>query len=258
MSKRWVAIILVGIPAWLVGSTLFGWWAWNREHSRGIEGAKFAQEVDGELLAGDLKKVRAFATPRGVGDERQRLGLTRMAAMIEGTLGPSNAGYEVRRLQGVAAEGGEWPALQVVVRGDERPALWVICPYDELPGHEDPSGVVSTMAVAAAVAGKPLGRPVRFLFVPHRKDADLLKRMASWIPSSDVAIWITSASGHEVELVAGPRKDPGFQLIQPVGESTTELPEFVEFGIIPTGPPAGDDLVPVTRSLVGMISDLAR
>lgn len=256
-SRRWVVIVLVGIPAWLVASTLFGWWAWNREHQRGEEGAKFAREIDAGSLESAMRKIRDFATPRGVGDEAGRLGLTRMAAMIEGSLGPSNAGYEVRRLQGVSAEGGEWPALQVVVRGDSRPPLWVICPYDEAEAAPDASAVASTMAVATALAGKSLGRPVHFLFVPHRSDPELFGRMERWIARPDVALWIEGTSGQDITLVSGPRKEEQFHMPVAVEEGGGHLPAFVEFGIVPRGQATGD-ITPATRALAGMIQELAR
>ena len=250
--------MLVGIPAWLVASTLFCWWAWKRQLERGEEGAKFAREIDPVLLAADLRKVADFASPRGVGDGEGRAGLTRMAAMIEGSLGPSNAGYQVRRLQGVTSGEGEWPALQVILRGDDRPPLWVVCPYDELPGNPDASGVVSTLAVASSLAGKSLGRPVHFLFIPHRNDPDLLRRMAAWIDARDLSLWVDATRGTAIELASGPREDPGFRLRVAPEHRAEDIPEMIEFGLIPVGTPENNDLTPATREMAGIIRELAR
>lgn len=167
-----MAIVLVGVPVWLVASTLFGWWAWHRRHDEVDEPAKFATELSDQSVESDLRKIRTLASPRGTTSEAAALGLTRMAAMIEGSLGESNAGYRIQKLGGPDTGLGSWPVLIAKLPGDDRAPLWVITGYDQSVEDQakDDAAIAAVLAVANAVANRHLGRPVHFAFLPHHHE----------------------------------------------------------------------------------------
>jgi len=185
-SRRVVALLVL-LPLWLFVSSgigLFLWW--RREASaEAVEPAKFATPVEAERLADDMRKLVRIVGERHVQSEAGAYGLTRAAAMIEGTLGASNAGYRVETLRGPATGSGSWPLIVATLPGDHRPAVWVVAGYDSRPGspgvEANASGLASVMAVADALAGDSPGRPVCFAFVPHAYD-----REAPVLPALDL------------------------------------------------------------------------
>jgi hypothetical protein len=102
----------------------------------------------------------------------------RAAAMIEGSLGPGNAGYRVERVAGPSVPAGRWPLLVVSVKGkdEDLPPLWVVAAYDARPGspgaEANASGVASVLATAHAVASSLPLRSIRFAFLPHGYESD--------------------------------------------------------------------------------------
>lgn len=183
LRDRRVAVLLWLLPLWLLVSSAVGLWLHFGKKERGEEagGLRFSSEVSAEELADDVSKLLGFVGERHGDDAAGARGLDRAAAMIEGSLGPSNAGYRVERLAGPPMPAGRWPILMVKVRGkdDDAPALWVVAGYDSRPGkvgaEANASGVASVMAAARAMAEDLPERPVFFAFVPHVHRADEAK-----------------------------------------------------------------------------------
>ncbi|GAA5483541.1 hypothetical protein [Haloferula sargassicola] len=199
-----MAVLLVGFPLGLILTSLIAWWSWHERGGEKVEVHRFTLPIEAESLAADLEKIRRFATPRHLGSPAGELGLTRMAAMIEGTLGPSNAGYEIQRLPGAAQ--GEWPILIASLEGGEGQALWVATGYDLEPGSEDHSGVATLMAIAGAMAGETPARPVKFCFLPHvRQESpareETLSRWQRRRAGKGQVLWVESA-GLPLEVFA--------------------------------------------------------
>lgn len=177
-TKRptWTTVVLVVLPLWLVASGVFAmWYYFHREHKAELlEQERFATTVSVVSLTDDLKKVVAVIGERNGSSEQGAANLGRMASMIEGTLGPANTGYTVRRMAGPA----QWPLLQVTLRGTDEKAgdVWVISSYDSRPGspgvEANATGVVASMAAAQAVAADVPSSSVHFLFIPHANDPD--------------------------------------------------------------------------------------
>lgn len=172
----WATALLVVLPLWLVSSGGFAMWYYFHQERKSelLEQERFATTVSEISLQDDLKKIVEVIGERNGSSEKAAANLGRMASMIEGTLGPANTGYTVRRIAGPA----EWPLLQVTLRGSdaEAKAVWVISPYDSRPGspgvEANASGVAATLAAAQALAAEKPACSVHFLFVPHANDPE--------------------------------------------------------------------------------------
>lgn len=174
---RRVALLLWMLPLWLVISAVAGlWFYFHREKQIAQEQQpRFATEVSASGLESDVGKFLDFIGERNPG---KPAGLTSAAAMIEGSLGPSNAGYKIERLRGPEMEAGSWPVVIVTLRGTEEklPPLWVVAGYDSRPGSKgaeaNATGTASVMAAASAMAGATPKRTVNFAFLPHAYDPE--------------------------------------------------------------------------------------
>lgn len=174
--QRWVAWLLVLLPLWLLVSGAAGvWYFLKREKQAEIAGQqRFARTVSESALADDMRKIVDYIGERHASSETAARNLTRAAVMIEGLLGPSNTGYQVRRVRGP----GDWPLLHVTVAGANPKAsgIWVATSYDSRPGsagvEANATGLAATLAAAQALAGDQPAVPVHFVFVPHANDPD--------------------------------------------------------------------------------------
>ncbi len=174
--SRWVTLMLVLLPLWLLGSGAGAlWYYFHREKKLAqVEQERFAQAVSVPLMTDDLRKIVEVIGERNASSQTAAANLSRTASMIEGLLGPSNTGYAVKRTNGPA----EWPILQVTLAGKnpQAPALWVLTSYDSRAGSRgaeaNATGLAATLAAAQALArDKPLA-PVHFVFLPHANDAE--------------------------------------------------------------------------------------
>lgn len=173
---RWVTLLLVLLPLWLVGSGGGAlWYYFHREKQQAlVEQERFAQNVSTQLLADDLRKIVEVIGERNASSESAAVNLSRAASMIEGLLGPSNTGYAVRQTKGPAT----WPLLQVTLTGKDpqAPAVWVVTSYDSRAGSRgaeaNATGLAATLAAAQALArDKPKGS-IHFVFLPHANDPE--------------------------------------------------------------------------------------
>jgi hypothetical protein len=173
-SPRWLAVLLVVLPAWLLLSGAAGiWYFLHLEDQAEIRGQqRFARTVSESSLADDLRKITQLIGERHTASEEGATGLTRSAAMIEGLLGPSNTGYAVRRARGP----DKWPLLHVSLSGgkSKAAALWVVASYDSRPGspgvEANATGLVAAIAAAQAMADDQTTLPVHFVFIPHANE----------------------------------------------------------------------------------------
>jgi len=182
--KKWVVAALLILPVWLLASGGVGIWLHFKHQAEEDkkEVARYATMVSQESLADDLRKLT-----QTIGERNTRAadgnGLTRAAAWLEGTLGPSNTGYALKRARGPADE--RWPLLRATLRGSDPKAkpLWVVAAYDSpvgSPGIESGgTAVVAAVAAAQAMAGEKPRRAVHFVFLPHGyESAELAERAA--------------------------------------------------------------------------------
>lgn len=172
--SRWVTVMLVALPLWLLVSAVFGvWWSFQLQEKKDREKAnRFSRLVSRKEIEGDL---RILLDTIGERHALRGIGLTRTAAWIDGSLGPSNAGYDMKRVAGPDTGMGSWPVEHAVLLGNHKaPGVWVVAAYDSpggsKGGERNASGVVALMAVAQTMATETPGRPVHFVFVPHGSD----------------------------------------------------------------------------------------
>jgi hypothetical protein len=171
---RWVTALLVILPLWLIASGIGAMWYYfiHEEKMERESQTRFARAVSEPMLADDLDKIVTLIGERNTTTEAAGIGLMRAASMIEGTLGPSNTGYKVRRERTDTS----WPMLVVTLEGRARaaPALWVVTSYDSPPGsagaEANASGVAATLAAAQAVANDQPAINIHFAFLPHAND----------------------------------------------------------------------------------------
>lgn len=173
---RWVVWLLVILPLWLlVSGAVSIWYLVNREQDQ-EQGAqqRFARSVSESGIADDMGKLVGVIGERHASSPDAARNLTRAAAMIEGTLGPSNTGFTVKRENGPA----EFPLLHVTIAGKNpaTPGVWVVCSYDSRPGtpgvEANATGIAAVLAAAQALAADQALASVSFVFVPHANDPD--------------------------------------------------------------------------------------
>lgn len=172
-KSRWVTIALVVLPVWLIASAAFAlvkYFHNEKAEERAAE-QRFSQSVSSERIADDLRKIVELIGERNTATPKK---LAAIASMIQGSLGPSNTGYEVNILRSPS----EFPILQVKVQGAKENAapIWILTSYDSplgsRGGEKNASGLAATLAAAQALADTTPARPIRFLFLPHINEPD--------------------------------------------------------------------------------------
>jgi hypothetical protein len=172
----WFPILLVVLPLWLLvsgGVTI--WYFLHKEKAdANAEQERFAQAVLIPMLEDDLRKIVAVIGERNASSESAAKGLSAMASMIEGLLGPGNTGYSIQKNKGPQ----EWPMIQVTLKGKnpDAPPVWVLTSYDSRQGSKgaeaNATGLAATLAAAQALARDKPEHPVYFVFLPHANDLD--------------------------------------------------------------------------------------
>ncbi len=171
--RSWVKILIVAVPVWLLVSGGIGLWAHfhYQEKERQEQQHAYRKDINAPSLVDDFNKITQQIGPRYHASEDGRNGLQRMASMIEGSLGVSNIGYEVKKIASLQHAESVAPLLLAdVMRRETEEEIWLIVPYDSpvsLPrGAASASAVSVSFAVAQSLVGQPLERNVRFLYVP--------------------------------------------------------------------------------------------
>lgn len=173
---RWVGLLLVILPVWLVVSGGVAMWYFLHRDKKleAAEQERFSRSVSTSALADDVRKLVEIVGERNGASGQAAKNLSRAASMIEGSLGPSNIGFSVSRSPGPA----DWPLLHVRISGEnpDAPAVWIVCAYDSRPGSQgaeaNATGVAATLAAAQALAGEKPSVNVHFAFLPHGNDPD--------------------------------------------------------------------------------------
>jgi hypothetical protein len=229
---RRYAVLLWLLPLWLAASCVGGLWLYFKRQADAERAgpARFSTGVSEAGLRDDMAKLLGFVGERHVSHPDGVQGLKRAAAMIEGSLGPENAGYRVERLLAPAAATGQWPILIATVPGRDAKAapLWLVAAYDSRPGspgaEANASGTASLLAAANALANAAFARDVHFAFIPHAHDAeapvaDTLARLAARIGSA-TAVLVVEAAGSTPELLVSSRDaaNPALRQVDGLGE----------------------------------------
>ena len=172
--RKWMAALLVILPLWLLASGGFAIWHYfHREKVRAIEERMtFSRAVSAGAIGDDLQKLLEVVGERHGGSESAGKNLTRASSMVEGSLGPSNTGLAVRKLEGPA----QWPIIEASIPGSQPEArpVWVVATLDSRPGtpgaEANASGLAAAMAAAQALASTKPEATIHFAFLPHGND----------------------------------------------------------------------------------------
>ncbi len=204
---RWATWLLVILPLWLLLSGAGAiWYSKHSEKDKELEKQQFfARSVSQSAIQDDVNKIVDIIGERNATSPDAAYNLTRMAAMIEGALGPSNMGFTVEKQRGPA----EWPLLHVAINGTAKylSPVWVICSYDSRAGRKgveaNATGVASVLAAAQALAGEKLRASVQFTFVPHANDSasrvsETAAILAERMGSSKLILNVEAMGGGEV------------------------------------------------------------
>jgi len=178
--QRRIALLLWLVPLGLVLTSAAGIWLYfkGKAAAEQAEEVHFTTGVDADILEDDMGKMLGFVGERHPSSPAGIQGLNRAAAMIQGSLGPANAGYKIESIAGPEVGESRWPILIATLRGSDGTSapLWIVAAYDSRPGsagaEANASGVVSVMAAAHALANSSPERTIHFAFVPHAYDAE--------------------------------------------------------------------------------------
>lgn len=235
---RWVGLLLVLLPLWLVVSGGVAMWYFLHleRQQEAAEQQRFARSVSGTALADDMRKLVQIVGERNGASANAAKNLSRAAAMIEGGLGPSNIGFAVSRAAGPA----NWPLLHVRITGrdPDLPAVWVVCAYDSRPGspgaEANASGVAATLAAAQALAGETPAASVHFAFLPHGNDPDSpvveTAQKFAQLAETPSAVLCVEAMGAGEELWLSSRDTEAMPLAKAAGLGSVKGAEVVCIG----------------------------
>lgn len=230
--QRRIALFLWLVPLGLVFTSGLGLWL----HFKGkaaadqVEQARFTTAIKQELLHDDMGKMLSFVGERHISSPAGIQGLNRAAAMIEGSLGPANAGYKVESISGPEVGENRWPILIATLRGSDAKVapLWIVAPYDSRPGspgaEANASGMVSVMAAAHALANSSPKRAVHFAFVPHAYDAEApvmeaQSQLAQRIGKASAVLVVESMGAAEKLMVSSrDAANPALKQVSGLGE----------------------------------------
>ncbi len=253
-SGRGIKWLIVAIPVWLALSGGVGLWLHFRQAEKERQEQKHAyrKDIDEKSLVDDFTKITRQIGPRHHASEAARLALMRMAAMIEGAMGPNNMGYEVKRIAGQEKAGITAPLLTAdVLRRKTKEETWLVIPYDSpVPlrmGQASASAVAVSFAVAQSLIGQSLERNVRFLYVPMAYADEQDRR--------DCAAQVhrlISAQGvpHRVLVLGGMLHEGKLQLVSMPGDAGGGVVEGVkEIGENPIQGPVGFSTLLLEKNL---------
>lgn len=235
---RRVGLLLVILPLWLIVSGGGAMWYFLQRDKKleTEERQRFSRSVSEAALADDMRKLVGIVGERNGASETAAKNLSRAAAMIEGSLGPSNIGFTVSRAPGPA----DWPLLHVRITGSNpsSPAVWVVCAYDSRPGkpgvEANATGVAAMLAAAQALAGETPAASVHFAFLPHGNDPDspVLETVSTLanLAGKPAAVLCIEAMGTDEELWLSSRDAEAMPFSKAAGLGTVKGAEVVCMG----------------------------
>lgn len=170
-KSRIMPWLLVILPVWLVASATFALVKYFKDEKITLAEAEkhFSRTVSNPSIADDLRKIIIVIGERNTSRPDA---LAATASMIQGSLGPSNTGYQIELIKGSL----DFPIIKVSVptRFDTAEPIWVLTSYDSpnqsRGAEKNATGLVATLATAQALANSSPSRPIHFLFLPHVND----------------------------------------------------------------------------------------
>lgn len=227
-ARRWLSVLLVLLPVWLIASAGVAIWLYfrNEEKREAKIDHAFSRMVSAESLADDVHKLAQVIGERHGGSESASNALSQAASMIEGALGPSNTGLEIRRLASPSA----WPVLTAIIPGanPKESPVWLVASYDSRPGspgvNANATGTAAVMATAQALVSTPLERPLQIAFIPHANDPDspileTAARLSELVSGAHMILCVEAmAAGESLWLTSRNTESSAIQSLTGLGE----------------------------------------
>ncbi len=201
-KPRWMKIILVLVPAWLIVSGAFGLWLYfeRQNQEKFLPNSFSTSRVTEASIASDFRILCNVIGPRHQLTAPD--GLLRTAAMIDSALGSANTGFDVAKYEGLPDTANAQPFLHIRLAGGntstdrETPKTWVLIPYDAPHDSASKRGALSASSLTVALASAQLmvqqtfKNPAHFLFIPsiHSDTKDFsptLKRLQTILGSAN-------------------------------------------------------------------------
>ena len=187
-KPRWLVILLLILPLWLIGSGAYAVWKNSKKILGNTEQEKtysFRKEIKPASLWDDYQKILTRLSGRNLTNPTNLLA---MSSMLQGSAGPSNIGYQVSLIP--LHHLGENKTLsiihfQVSAEKPNAPHKWLIIPYDESTeknaAQTHAASLSISLAVAQALVGKNTSSHLHFLYVPcaFAQDEELVKKQIS-------------------------------------------------------------------------------
>lgn len=217
---RIIPLLLVLLPVWLIASAAFALVKYFKDEKKDEAKAMqlFSRSVSTPAIADDLRKIISVIGQRNTSRPEK---LRATASMIEGSLGPSNTGYDVESIDGPAG----FPILRVTVPGadDSASPVWIATSYDSPVGsrgaEKNATGLVATLATAQSLANSSPAHPIHFLFLPHANETDA--------PVVDTAILLTN-------LIKAAQTPKAILCIEAMGDAETLILTSRDTQALPT------------------------
>jgi hypothetical protein len=196
------------IPLWLLisaGAALV-YFLQQKPKEQELENTRFAQKVSPEMIADDLKKITEFIGERNTSNPTTRQHLSRISSMVQGSLGPSNAGYPIK----LHRTSGEHPIIEANLKGtqSDAPSIWILCSMDSPRGSSgiecNATGLAATMAAAQKLTNERFTKNIHFLFIPYANDPlsprqEISSTLQTLIPKN-AHLFYVEAMGQQTEL----------------------------------------------------------
>ncbi|MEM9079967.1 MAG: hypothetical protein AAGC74_04670 [Verrucomicrobiota bacterium] len=150
-----------------------------------------AADYDSASLRDAVRKLEDLIGARDFDSEDGQFRMRGVAALIEGSLGPNNLGYEVRAENGYERGGRLWKSFWVD-RETETGSGMVVLAVEY--GEESDSGAVAALfSIAEWLRGRDLGARVRVAFLPV---GERLRVVANErVPGGEREVWRVSGLG---------------------------------------------------------------
>lgn len=204
----WKAAIVV-LPVGLLLSTVIALWL-KVTKDEGSEMAKLeylASDFDPKTLRDSASKLQDYVGERSFQGEEGQKGLRQVGAFVEGSLGPSNLGYNVESDEGLTKEGRIWKSYWVdSTKGGKEGTVLLWVNYSEL---SEAGSVAALLGVAEWMRGRSFGKKVRIAFLVDEEALPVVRVDLKEKPGATLISVSGLGMGSRDLVIAEERRDAG-------------------------------------------------
>lgn len=195
----WKAAI-VFLPVGLFVSTVIALWL-KVSKDDGSDMAKLeylAADFDPKVLRDSASKLGDYVGERSFQGEAEQKGLRQVAALVEGSLGPNNLGYNVQSDEGLTREGRIWKSYWVdSTKGGKEGTVLLWVNYSDV---SESGSVAALLSVAEWMRGRSFGKKVRIAFLVDEEALPVVRADLNEKPGS-IQISVTGLGMGSRDLV---------------------------------------------------------